>query len=152
GAARRNVPQPDARRRPGRQRGHQLGGQLRRHAHLPAAAEGGRPRRCLRAVRGGGRGFLAVREDRRPRDEGQNSGADVSRARESPDLTARMGAGARDAAPIPAIATIGGWVVGAVGTLVSPWVTQRYHDRRDLLAAQLARREALYSDFIGESA
>jgi hypothetical protein len=57
-----------------------------------------------------------------------------------------------DPATTTAIATIGGWMVGAVGTLVSTWVTQRYHDRRDLLAAQLARREALYSDFIGESA
>ena len=40
GAAGRDVPQPAARRGPGRLRSHQLGGQLRRHAHLPAAAEG----------------------------------------------------------------------------------------------------------------
>ena len=31
-------------------------------------------------------------------------------------------------------------------------ITQRYHDRRDLLANQISRREALYSDFISESA
>ncbi len=51
-----------------------------------------------------------------------------------------------------AIAAIGGSIVGAFGTLASTWITQRYHDRRDLLATQIARREALYSDFISEGA
>ncbi len=35
---------------------------------------------------------------------------------------------------------------------MSTSVTQRHHDRRELLATQIARREALYSDFISESA
>jgi hypothetical protein len=57
-----------------------------------------------------------------------------------------------DSAIITAAAAIGGSIVGALGTLLSASITQRYHDRRELLATQIARREALYSDFISESA
>jgi hypothetical protein len=57
-----------------------------------------------------------------------------------------------DSAMITAIAALGGSMVGAMGTFVGSSITQRYHDRRDLLANQIARREALYSDFISESA
>ena len=57
-----------------------------------------------------------------------------------------------DSAMITAMAAIGGSMVGAMGTFVGSWITQRFHDRRDLLADQIARREALYSDFISESA
>ena len=39
-----------------------------------------------------------------------------------------------------------------MGSAVGTWVAQRHEDRRDLLGRQIARREALYSDFIGESA
>lgn len=39
-------------------------------------------------------------------------------------------------------------MVGALGTFVGTSITQRYHERRDLLATQIARRETLYSDFI----
>ncbi len=53
---------------------------------------------------------------------------------------------------IAAMAAIGGSIVGATGTFVGSLITQRYHDRRDLLANQIARREALYSDFVTESA
>jgi hypothetical protein len=51
-----------------------------------------------------------------------------------------------------AFAAIGGSLVGACGTLASTWITQRYHERRNLLATQIARRETLYSDFISEGA
>jgi hypothetical protein len=57
-----------------------------------------------------------------------------------------------DSSIITAMAAIGGSVVGALGTLMSAAVTQRHHDRRELLTTQLARRESLYADFISESA
>jgi hypothetical protein len=57
-----------------------------------------------------------------------------------------------DSAMITAMAAVGGSMVGAMGTFVGSWITQRFHDRRDMLADQIARRETLYSDFISESA
>ena len=50
------------------------------------------------------------------------------------------------------LAAIAGSLVGALGSTVATWITARHQDRRDLLAKQIARREALYSDFLGESA
>jgi len=52
----------------------------------------------------------------------------------------------------PALAAIAGSLVGALGSASATWITARHQDRRDLLGKQIARREALYSDFIGESA
>ena len=53
---------------------------------------------------------------------------------------------------IAASAAISGSIVGAFGSAVSTWITQRHQDRRDLLAKKIVSREALYSDFIAESA
>jgi hypothetical protein len=53
---------------------------------------------------------------------------------------------------IAACAAILGSVVGALGSVVGTWITQRHQDLRDLLAKKIVRREALYSDFIAESA
>lgn len=53
---------------------------------------------------------------------------------------------------IPALAAIAGSLVGALGSATGTWITARHQDRRDLLGKQIARRETLYSDFIGESA
>ena len=53
---------------------------------------------------------------------------------------------------ITASAAIAGSLVGALGSAVGTWITARHQDRRDLLGKQIARREVLYSDFIGESA
>jgi len=53
---------------------------------------------------------------------------------------------------VTAFAAIGGSLVGALGSAVGTWINARHQDRRDLLGKQIARREALYSDFIGESA
>ena len=39
-----------------------------------------------------------------------------------------------------------------VALTLSVWLTQRHHDRKDLLAKRIAHREQLYSDFIRESA
>jgi hypothetical protein len=55
-------------------------------------------------------------------------------------------------AMVPALAAIGGSLVGATGSATATWITARHQDRRNLLGQQIARREALYSDFIGESA
>ena len=53
---------------------------------------------------------------------------------------------------ITAFAAVSGSIVGALGSAVGTWVTQRHQDRRDLLAKKIVSREALYSDFIAESA
>jgi len=51
-----------------------------------------------------------------------------------------------------ALAAIAGSLVGALGSATGTWITERDQDRRDLLGKQIARREALYSDFLGERA
>ena len=53
---------------------------------------------------------------------------------------------------LAAVAAVAGSLVGALGSLVSTWIAQRHQDRRDLLAKKMVWREALYSDFINESA
>jgi hypothetical protein len=53
---------------------------------------------------------------------------------------------------ITALAAIFGSLVGALGSSVSTWITQRHQDRRDLLARKIFHRQQLYSDFISESA
>jgi len=53
---------------------------------------------------------------------------------------------------IAASAAIFGSLVGAMGSVVGTWITQRHQDIRDLLAKTIVRRESLYSDFIAESA
>jgi hypothetical protein len=53
---------------------------------------------------------------------------------------------------IAACAAIAGSFVGALGSVVGTWITQRHQDRRDLVAKTIIRREALYSDFIEETA
>jgi hypothetical protein len=53
---------------------------------------------------------------------------------------------------VTAAAAIGGSIVGATGSVVGTWITARNATRRDLTGKQIARKEALYSDFIGESA
>jgi hypothetical protein len=53
---------------------------------------------------------------------------------------------------IAASAAIAGSFVGALGSVVGTWITQRHQDRRDLVAKTIIRREALYSDFIMETA
>ena len=53
---------------------------------------------------------------------------------------------------IAGLAAISGSIVGAFGSVVGTWITTRHQDLRDLLAKKIVRREALYSDFIAESA
>jgi hypothetical protein len=53
---------------------------------------------------------------------------------------------------IAGLAAVSGSFVGALGSVVGTWITTRHQDLRDLLAKRIVRREALYSDFITESA
>ena len=53
---------------------------------------------------------------------------------------------------VAALAAISGSFVGAMGSVIGTWITQRHQDRRDVLAKRMVYRESLYSDFIGESA
>lgn len=55
-----------------------------------------------------------------------------------------------NSAMVPAPAAIAGSLVGAMGSATATWITARHQDRRNLLGQQIARREVLYSDFIGE--
>ena len=53
---------------------------------------------------------------------------------------------------ITGLAAIAGSLVGALSSAAGTWITQKHQDRRDLIGKQIVRREALYSDFIAESA
>lgn len=53
---------------------------------------------------------------------------------------------------ITALAAIFGSLIGGFTSSLGTWITQRHQDRRELLARNLVLREALYSDFISESA
>ena len=53
---------------------------------------------------------------------------------------------------IAGLAAVSGSIVGAFGSVMGTWITTRHQDLRDLLAKTIVRREALYSDFITESA
>ena len=50
------------------------------------------------------------------------------------------------------MAALCGSLVGALGSSVSAWISQRHQNRRDLLAKKIFHREQLYSDFIRETA
>jgi hypothetical protein len=53
---------------------------------------------------------------------------------------------------VTAIAAISGSMVGSFGSVVGTWISQRHQDLRDRRTRKIAAREALYSDFIVESA
>src|SRR5271170_5702982 len=53
---------------------------------------------------------------------------------------------------VTAIAAISGSMVGSFGSVVGTWISQRHQDLRDRRTRKMAAREALYSDFIVESA
>lgn len=53
---------------------------------------------------------------------------------------------------IAALAAVFGSLIGGLSSSLGTWITQRHQDRRELLAKILVLREALYSDFISESA
>jgi hypothetical protein len=53
---------------------------------------------------------------------------------------------------VTAFAAISGSMVGSFGSVVGTWISQRHQDLRDRRTRKMASREALYSDFIVESA
>ena len=55
-------------------------------------------------------------------------------------------------AMITALAAVCGSLVGGLCSSVGTWITQKHQGHRDLLERRIVRREALYSDFITESA
>jgi hypothetical protein len=53
---------------------------------------------------------------------------------------------------VTAFAGVLGSMVGASATVATAWVTQRTVNRREILQAEVRKREALYGEFIGECA
>lgn len=57
-----------------------------------------------------------------------------------------------DNAILTAMAGVLGSLVGGSATIATTWVTQRTQSRRELVQAEIRKREALYGEFIGECA
>ncbi len=57
-----------------------------------------------------------------------------------------------DSTLITALAAIGGSIVGGVSSFATTYVTQRHQGRRERVARELERREALYGQFIEKAA
>ena len=57
-----------------------------------------------------------------------------------------------NSATVTALAAIFGSLVGAMGSSIGAWITQRHQGRSELLAKKIFHREQLYPDFISESA
>ena len=56
-----------------------------------------------------------------------------------------------DASIITALAALTGSLVGGLTTFATTWFTHRYQARRERTAKEIAKREALYGDFINEA-
>ena len=50
-----------------------------------------------------------------------------------------------------ALAALAGSLIGGLTTLASTWLTQRYQATRERTANEIAKREALYGEFITEA-
>ena len=55
-----------------------------------------------------------------------------------------------DAAAISALAAILGSLVGGSATVATAWITQKNLSRRELVGAEIRKRETLYAEFITE--
>jgi len=55
-----------------------------------------------------------------------------------------------DTALISALAAVMGSLVGGSATIATAWITQKTQSRRDVMNAELKKRERLYSEFITE--
>jgi hypothetical protein len=55
-------------------------------------------------------------------------------------------------ATLSALAALLGSAVGALASLATTWLTQRYQDRMQRRAQEMARRERLFGDFIVQAA
>ena len=56
-----------------------------------------------------------------------------------------------DASIITALAALIGSLVGGLTTFATTWFTHRYQATRERTAKEIAKREALYGDFINEA-
>jgi hypothetical protein len=57
-----------------------------------------------------------------------------------------------DPALLSAMSAVLGSLVGGSATFATAWVTQKTATHRDLMRAEVSKREALYGEFIGECA
>ena len=57
-----------------------------------------------------------------------------------------------DTTIVTAMAGVFGSLVGGSATVATAWVTQRTQSKRELIRAEISKREALYGEFIGECA
>lgn len=55
-----------------------------------------------------------------------------------------------DASIVSALAAVCGSLAGGLATITTAWVTQRTHSKRELIRAEIVKRETLYGDFICE--
>jgi hypothetical protein len=92
---------------------------------------------------------LELHTPAQPNDASPNS---ATRVAESPRQGADVIGTPANSGIVTAAAAIAGSLVGAMGSIVGTWISASHQDRRNLLGKEIARREALYSDFIGESA
>ena len=56
-----------------------------------------------------------------------------------------------DASIVTALAALAGSLVGGLTTFATTWFTHRYQATRERAAKEIAKREALYGDFINEA-
>jgi hypothetical protein len=56
-----------------------------------------------------------------------------------------------DTSIVTALAALAGSLIGGLTTLASTWLTQRYQATRERTANEIAKREALYGEFINEA-
>ncbi len=51
---------------------------------------------------------------------------------------------------VSALAAVFGSLAGGFATVATTWITQRTHSRRELVCAEMGKRETLYGEFICE--
>src|SRR5512133_1566716 len=51
---------------------------------------------------------------------------------------------------VSALAAVFGSLAGGFATVATAWITQRTHSRRELISAEISKRETLYGEFISE--
>jgi hypothetical protein len=56
-----------------------------------------------------------------------------------------------DAPIVSALAAVFGSMVGGSSTVATAWVTQRTQSKRELIGAEISKRETLYGEFISEA-
>ncbi len=55
-----------------------------------------------------------------------------------------------DASIVSGLAAVLGSLTGGLATITTAWVTQRTHSKREIIRAEINKRETLYGDFISE--